>query len=583
MIRKIVIQNYRCFDYCEIDFKSLSIIVGRNNAGKSTLIEALRIVSVSINRATNLNYNPVPNWLKVDKSIVGISPSIENLDISTNNIFHLYGEAPAIIKVVFYNGITVDTYVGEDAKVFSVIFDKNDRNVASKKMARDLNLRQINILPQISPIQREESIIKYSTVQRNFDTKLSSRNFRNQLKYFYDDNFERFRKIAELTWKGLAIRDLENRNHLEGNLLLMVRDNNFIAEIGWMGHGLQMWLQTMWFLSRCDEDSTVILDEPDVYMHADLQRRLIRFIKGRYKQIIIATHSVEIIAEVEPENILPVDSSKSKLFYANKTPIVQKVIDEIGSVHNLEIARLFSHKKFLIVEGDSDDIKILSIFQGILSKDTLEPFDILPKTYIEGWGSWQRILGSNKVFTDNNTDIKTYCILDSDYHTKKEIEDRLTDASKIGLNLHIWSKKEIENFLLNSNVICRLINQESKNSVKVNNVIVDNQLDFICDSIKDELIDDFATEFQSKDKSLVVKTANQKAREYVNTNWPTDKLSLIPGKKVISKLSEWSSRTYHVNLNPFKIAREFQLNEISQEIKELIIKIEKGEKINYAR
>jgi hypothetical protein len=40
-----------------------------------------------------------------------------------------------------------------------------------------------------------------------------------------------------------------------------------------------MWLQTIWFLTRAKDHETVILDEPDVYMHADLQRRL----RGRLK------------------------------------------------------------------------------------------------------------------------------------------------------------------------------------------------------------------------------------------------------------------------------------------------------------
>ena len=367
-----------------------------------------------------------------------------------------------------------------------------------------------------------------------------------------------------------------------GDLLLMVRDNNFVAEIGWMGHGLQMWLQTIWFLSRCEENSTVILDEPDVYMHADLQRRLIRFIKGKYKQILIATHSVEIMAEVEPENILPVDSSKVKLTYANKTPIVQKIIDEIGSVHNLEIARLFSHKKFLIVEGEYDDIKILSIFQGLIYKDTLEPFDILPKTFVEGWGGWQRVIGSNRVFTDNKTEIQTYCIFDSDYHTKSEVEDRLTEASNIGLNLHIWSMKEIENFLINPKVIHRIIFQKGKGIKDLTLEKLSSQLNIICESYKEGVIDDYATEFQAKDKTIVVKTANQKARDYINAIWDSEKFGLIPGKKFISSLSNWTSSEYRVNLNAFKIAREFKKEEIPKEIEELILIIEKGEKINYA-
>ena len=581
MIKKVLIKNYRCFEKCEINFKDLTIAVGRNNAGKSTLIEALRIVSVGVNRAAAINYTTTPYLLELDVDLFVISPSIENLDISTSNIFYRYGPAPALIKTYFDDGVIIDTYVGEDAKVFVLIFDKNGKNIVSKRMAKDLNLKSINILPQISPLIREESIIKNSTVQRNIDTKLSSRNFRNQLKYNYF-NFENFRRIAETTWTGLAIKDLDNRNELVGDLILMVRDNNFEAEIGWMGHGLQMWLQTMWFLSRSEAESTVILDEPDVYMHADLQRRLIRFIKGKFEQILIATHSVEIMAEVEPDNILPIDSSKKKLVYANKTPIVQKIIDEIGSVHNLEIARLFSHKKFLIVEGNSDDIKILSIFQCIIFKDTHEPFDILPKTFVEGWGGWQRVIGSNKVFTDNKTDILTYCIFDSDYHTKSEVEERLIEASKIGLNLHIWSKKEIENFVINPKVIFRILSKYGKNIFNLNFEMVELQINDICESFKQEVIDDYATEFQAKDKTLAVKTVIQKAREYVNNIWESEKLSLIPGKKFLSNLSKWTSSNYRVNLNVYKIAREFKKEEIPVEIKELITKIEKGEKLNYA-
>lgn len=136
-----------------------------------------------------------------------------------------------------------------------------------------------------------------------------------------------------------------------------------------------MWLQTMWFLSRSNKDATVILDEPDVYMHADLQRRLVKLVKSNFKQVIIATHSVEIMSEVEAENILPIDSKKSKQEYANKMPIVQKIIDQIGSVHNIEIARLFSYNKFLIVEGEKDDVKLLSIFQSKIFPDSFEQFD----------------------------------------------------------------------------------------------------------------------------------------------------------------------------------------------------------------
>jgi predicted ATPase len=101
-----------------------------------------------------------------------------------------------------------------------------------------------------------------------------------------------------------------------------------------------MWLQTMWFLARCQKFETVILDEPDVYMHADLQRRLIRSLRGRYAQVILATHSVEIMSEANPEDILVVDREKRQAQFTTDVPEMQRVVDQIGGVHNLQLARL---------------------------------------------------------------------------------------------------------------------------------------------------------------------------------------------------------------------------------------------------
>src|SRR5262245_37367385 len=91
-----------------------------------------------------------------------------------------------------------------------------------------------------------------------------------------------------------------------------------------MGHGVQMWLQTMWFLIRSKGTETVVLDEPDVYMHADLQRKLIRYIRARFTQVIVTTHSSEIMESRHADNL----------------PAVQAVLANLGSAQNVHLARL---------------------------------------------------------------------------------------------------------------------------------------------------------------------------------------------------------------------------------------------------
>lgn len=572
MLKKIILENYRCFEKTDIAFKALSIVVGKNNAGKSTLIEALRILALVVNRCKRNNYVKQPAWLKFKEDILGIAPSLSGLEISSNGIIFMYREGPARITADFENGVKINIFINEEADLFATIFNSKGLNVESKKFAISLKLQEINILPQISALLKDEPIIKYETLQKNLYTYLSSRNFRNQLNYYHKE-FDKFKDLAENTWQGLKIDSSSHSIRSEGNLFLFVRDNRFEAEIGMMGHGLQMWLQTMWFLSRSDPNSTIILDEPDVYMHADLQRRLVKLIKNIFKQVIVATHSVEIMSEVEPENILPINNLKNKQEYANKAPFVQKIVNEIGSVHNIEIARLFSCSKFLVVEGEKDDVKLLSIFQSKIFPNTFEQFDILPKIYVEGWGGWQRVIGSNKVFKDNKTSIVTYCIFDSDYHTEETKDKRLIEAKEHEINLHIWKKKEIENYLLVPPAICRLVRIKKKQA-EITDSEISDLITKLCEEHRDDVIDSFATEIRNRDTSKDIKTVNQIARKYINEKWENEKWNLVSGKSILSEIFSWISENYKVSLNKFLLAREITLSEIESEIIKVITCIE---------
>ena len=72
-------------------------------------------------------------------------------------------------------------------------------------------------------------------------------------------------------------------------------------------------------------------------------------------------------------------------------------------------------------------------------------------------------VGSNMALKNAVGDrITTYCIFDSDYHTKNEQTERYHQAVERGINLHIWRRKEIENYLLAPTVIARVIKQRTK-------------------------------------------------------------------------------------------------------------------------
>ncbi|HEX8377482.1 MAG TPA: AAA family ATPase [Pedobacter sp.] len=232
MLKKITIENFRCFFKTEISLRELTIIVGKNNAGKSTIIETLRILSVVVNKARNTHYIKRPDWLTLGEDVLGIQPTIKNLEISEQNIFYMYGDAPSKIIGEFENGVKVNVYVGDGAELFATIYTKDGIPVESKKFASNVGLQEVSILPQISPLLKRESVIKFETVQKNVSTYLSSRNFRNQLNYYHQE-FERFKELSEKTWPGLSIENSATIVRTQGDLFLFVRDNQFEAEIGW--------------------------------------------------------------------------------------------------------------------------------------------------------------------------------------------------------------------------------------------------------------------------------------------------------------------------------------------------------------
>ena len=308
-----------------IPLRPLVVVVGRNNAGKVDNCGGARRISLVTNRRQNLTVCDVPRWLDIPKvNKKGVTPSLENQGFNFSNVFHRYGDPPAIIAARFESGVNITIYIGGEDRLHAVIKDSRRGVVISKGQARRLGLPPIGILPQISPVSPDETILLPNYVQHAMSSTLASHHFRNQLNLLYDQCFQEFKRISEETWPGLEIQELRGHGRQQGTSLeLMVRNDDFVAEISWMGHGLQMWLQTMWFLARCRQCSTIILDEPDVYMHADLQRRLIRFLKGRHNQVIVATHSIEIMSEVDPENILLVERDKRQAQFTTDTPEVQ--------------------------------------------------------------------------------------------------------------------------------------------------------------------------------------------------------------------------------------------------------------------
>lgn len=495
MIKSLRFINYRCFLDHKLPLKQESIIVGKNNAGKSTIIEVFRIIGLITERYKSLGFHDAPDWLEIPRYHRGVRIDLTSLSLSWENLFHQYQDPPARLTATFSNNSIIEIYLGPNGAMHAVLKDQNANIVQNKSESKHIDLPRVNVLPQVMPLAQEETIMRPSYIFANMSSYLSPYHFRNQLNLQYDEYFGSFKTLVEESWHGLQLIELQGKGGFhEDRLSLLVRDGNFVAEVAWMGHGLQMWLQTMWFLTRAGDKAIVILDEPDVYMHPDLQRKLLRFIRGQFQQQIIATHSTEILSEADPNNVLIIDRTIPSSAFATALAAIQRVAENIGSAQNLNLTRLWNARKLFLVEGK--DLKILKQFQDLRFPDSEQPFEAIPNMSIGGWSSWPYAVGSSMLLRNSvGEEIKTYCILDSDYHTEEEKSSRLADANRKSVELHIWARKEIENYLVIPPAITRIINDRLVRPfepIHVEDVI--NVIDRLTILLKDATTDAIAQE-----------------------------------------------------------------------------------------
>ncbi|MFT5438917.1 MAG: hypothetical protein ACI9MJ_000778 [Alphaproteobacteria bacterium] len=259
MLRKLTLENFRGFQKHSIEFRDRTFIVGRNNAGKSTVNQALRIISIVCQRAKFLRFVDVPDWIDLPVGTKGVVPSLRGMDIDLRSAGNRYSHEYSTISAEFGNKFMVSVYISpEHEKIFVTLRDGRIR-IFSRSQLYPIDIPEIFVMPPVGSLLEREEVLNYSTVRANLSTNLASLNFRNQLSFsdllYYDDgteiepdddadgdyeghdpHFVQFVELAESTWPHLQINGLENDENEKNVLRLFIRDGDFVAEIGMMGH-----------------------------------------------------------------------------------------------------------------------------------------------------------------------------------------------------------------------------------------------------------------------------------------------------------------------------------------------------------
>lgn len=570
LVRSLEFKDYKSFSDFKISAKPKNVLVGPNNTGKSTSLDALRIafdVLRFANRRTAFlqshDQDGVCATYKISQSVIqtDLRYCVRNFD-----------DGHASIRVVGDNGNTLVLKISpdEDALCYLVSTAVAQRTTAFLKKNFPLN---ITIVPTLSPLEQNEEIVTKQTIEKNQYSRLASRNFRNYWLHQSDQEFDAFSDLVELGWPGVRVRKPEiDRTGPRPVVRMYFRDGPNVREIQWAGFGFQVWMQTMTHLLRADHSSVLVLDEPDIYLHPDLQHRLLKIVSQRVGQFFIATHSTELINDVDPGDVLIVRPNSRSAKRIRSEGDYAEVFDAIGSSENAQFARLARTRRVLYFEGHDNRLlrKIATQLGGF---DYLATSDVtLMKT--DGFSNWAKVSTTSWVFNEFfDFKVEVAALFDRDNRCEDEIADFIADVVGAEVNCHVLPVKELENLVLIPRAILEVVARYSRLPLVAGwREEIEEKINSIVDSFKDDVVGQrvgnrIKYELSKKPKSDIP-TMSASETAFIAKSWADVKFkfSVVPGKRALSLIAKYIQDQFGVTLTASRIIDEARPEELPAEV-----------------
>jgi predicted ATP-dependent endonuclease of OLD family len=341
-------------------------------------------------------------------------------------------------------------------------------------------------------------------------------------------------------------------------------------ELVWAGDGVQIWLQLLLHIYRAQGLPTLVLDEPEVFLHADLQRRLVRLLGSLKTQVILATHSAEVLAEADRTAIVWVDKSQRSGIRAPENEALTELDTALGTAFNLALARALRARGVLFVEGK--DVKLLKLVAANLGFNRLEEGDTtLAIVPMNGFSKWDRAKAFGWFLREFLGDsVKALVLLDRDYRTDAQISAVSTEFATVKVDVHVWQKKELESYLIIPGVIARLC-ESTTEEVKV---IIDEIANAMRNKVTSQLFSERMTVERSTGKSMP--TVNEEVLDEVEASWANEsfRYAVCPPKKILAGLNS-HLQSHGLKAVSFEaIAKHAKKEELDPELIQLLGQIE---------
>ena len=451
-ISSIRFRNYKAFADYSVSLGPFNVLVGPNNAGKSTVLGALRILSEGIRRARSktpvLIDDPKGHQVRAHPIM------LQGLPVSTENVFHNYDEsAPATVEFRLSNGASLILLFPARGQCYLVPSGDFPAR-APTDFKRHFNV-EIAFVPTLGPVEHNERFYQKEAARLALLSHGASRNFRN-IWYHFPEGFDEFRKKIQETWPGMDIQPPEMMPGDDKPIVCMFcPEDRFPREIFWAGFGFQVWCQMLTYILQAKSASLLVIDEPDIYLHSDLQRQLVGLLADLGPEIILATHSAEIISEVEPQTLLNINKRFRSARRIGNSRELQEIFQVLGSNLNPTLTQLAKTRRVVFVEGK--DFQLLSRFARRLGLDSVANRSDFAVISVGGFNP-QKVkdfaLGMEATL---GAKLLKLAVFDRDFRCNGEVAEISAELGRFCWHVVVHDRKELENFALEPCAIERAI------------------------------------------------------------------------------------------------------------------------------
>ena len=560
MITKLVIRKFKSIKEEFYSFTNFDLLVGPNNSGKSTILQALAIWQFCVHEFQRRPKRSGTSGIQI------VLPNFTALPVPEFNL--LWNEkrdrnyrGKKLEYILIEIDVTWRERNGQD-KTFGVELRYNSPQAVYAKPAEGWKifhqyeeevLPQIAYVPPFSGLEPIEEWKDTSILRKQVGKGQPGSILRNLLLLVVNDKEKGEKNWGEISsaisrWFTTKLKKPKYEQGVDTQIKCEYVDNKRSYDIIAGGSGFHQTLTLLAFLYGY-KPTTILLDEPDAHLHVNLQREILDYFRQMSSkqsiQFLIATHAEELIKGVDANRIISLLQQKPTR-ESSKPEILRAMAD----VSNTEINQLRSSPFLIYVEGDTDE-RILRTWAGILNAET----DIKQVCF-------RNMSGGNK--EDMNADAKKHFLsvkqiipkikrlMIFDYDTDKTaFHPKETNEA-----LFEWKRKNIENYLLVSDAWKRAIHQ-----------VLGVPDDLFLISLK-QIVDDFFTS-----ENLTIPP---------NKKWgdlDANVFKVVDGKKILfdskkSLFNQLRKSNPELSLTREAVAGAMIKEEIHQDVKDLFNKIE---------